>query len=75
MASLTSKPACRNKYIHGFTPIAGNFPRQGLPYAVLFTGLNVEDFGYSDNEGREQCAHVLDRPVDLHERGWSQGFR
>ena len=41
----TSK-AWRNRYIHGFTPIAGNFPGQGLLYATLFTGLNVRDFGY-----------------------------
>ncbi len=34
----------RHRYIHGFTPIAGNFPGQGLLYATLFTGLNVEDF-------------------------------
>lgn len=38
--------AWRDKYVHGFTSIAGNFPGQGLLYSVLFTGLNVEDFGY-----------------------------
>lgn len=38
--------AWRVQYIHGFTPLAGNFPGQGLLYPVLFTGLNVEDFGY-----------------------------
>ncbi|MGH3546790.1 MAG: lipase/acyltransferase domain-containing protein [Pseudonocardiaceae bacterium] len=38
--------AWRAKYIHGFTSLAGNFPGQGLLYAVLFTGLNIEDFGY-----------------------------
>lgn len=38
--------AWRDRYIHGFTPIAGNFPGQGLLYPVLFTGLNVQDFGY-----------------------------
>jgi hypothetical protein len=26
--------------------LAGNVPAQGLLYPVLFTGLNVEDFGY-----------------------------
>ena len=36
----------RDTYIHGFTPLAGNFPGQGLLYSVLFTGLNVRDFGY-----------------------------
>jgi lysophospholipase-3 len=38
--------AWRDKYIHGFTPIAGNFPGQGLLYPVLFTGLDITDFGY-----------------------------
>jgi lecithin-cholesterol acyltransferase len=38
--------AWRAKYIHGFTSLAGNFPGQGLLYPVLFTGLNIEDFGY-----------------------------
>jgi lecithin-cholesterol acyltransferase len=31
----------KNKYIHGFTPIAGNWPGQGAFYAYLFTGFNV----------------------------------
>lgn len=34
----------KNKYIHGFTPLAGNWPGQGLLYAVFFTGLNTTDF-------------------------------
>jgi lecithin-cholesterol acyltransferase len=34
----------KNTYIHGFTPIAGNWPGQGLFYPVFFTGLNVRDF-------------------------------
>ncbi len=38
--------AWRAKYIHGFTPLAGNFPGQGLLYSMLFTGLNIQDFGY-----------------------------
>jgi lecithin-cholesterol acyltransferase len=44
--------AWRAKYVHGFTPLAGNFPGQGSLYSILFTGLNVQDFGYpstSDN--------------------------
>ena len=36
----------RQKYIHGFTPIAGNFPGQGSVYSIMFTGLNIEDFSY-----------------------------
>ncbi len=38
--------AWRNKYIHGFTPIAGNFPGQGSLYAIMFSGLNIEDFSF-----------------------------
>jgi lysophospholipase-3 len=36
--------AWRDKYIQGFTPIAGNFPGQGSLYSILFTGLNIIDF-------------------------------
>jgi lecithin-cholesterol acyltransferase len=38
--------AWRDKYIHGFTPIAGNFPGQGSVYPLVFTGLNVQDFSF-----------------------------
>jgi lysophospholipase-3 len=38
--------AWRRKYIHGFTPIAGNFPGQGSVYSLMFTGLNIESFSY-----------------------------
>jgi lecithin-cholesterol acyltransferase len=38
--------AWRHKYIHGFTPIAGNFPGQGSVYSIMFTGLNIENFAY-----------------------------
>lgn len=38
--------AWRAKYVHGFTPVAGNFPGQGLLYSMLFTGLNIQDFTY-----------------------------
>jgi lysophospholipase-3 len=34
----------KDTYIHGFTPIAGNWPGQGIFYSVLFTGLNDVDF-------------------------------
>jgi lysophospholipase-3 len=34
----------REKFIQGFTPIAGNFPGQGSLYSNLFTGLVLEDF-------------------------------
>ncbi|AWS46095.1 hypothetical protein [Streptosporangium sp. 'caverna'] len=51
--------AWRDKYIHGFTPIAGNFPGQGLLYAVLFTGLNVEDFGYPTTRENARSSALL----------------
>jgi lecithin-cholesterol acyltransferase len=34
----------KDKYIHGFTPFAGNFPGQGVLYPLFFTGLDVRDF-------------------------------
>jgi lecithin-cholesterol acyltransferase len=43
-------PAWRAKYDHGITSLAGNFPGQGLLYPVLFTGLNIEDFGYPSTQ-------------------------
>ena len=36
----------RDRYIHGFTPFAGNFPGQGVLYPVVFTGLNNVDFTF-----------------------------
>jgi lecithin-cholesterol acyltransferase len=36
----------KHKYIHGFSPIAGNFPGQGALYPLFFTGLNVADFSF-----------------------------
>jgi lecithin-cholesterol acyltransferase len=41
----TSQP-WKDKYIHGFTPIAGNLPGQGSVYPLAFTGLNVQDFSF-----------------------------
>ena len=38
--------AWKDKYIHGFTPIAGNFPGQGALYPIFFTGLNIIDFSF-----------------------------
>jgi lecithin-cholesterol acyltransferase len=51
--------AWRNKYIHGFTPIAGNFPGQGVIYPVFFTGLNIQDFTFpATQENAESSAHM-----------------
>ncbi|PWW66807.1 lysophospholipase-3 [Actinokineospora spheciospongiae] len=49
----------RDRHIHGFTPIAGNFPGQGLLYPTLFTGLNIQDFGYPTTvENAESSARM-----------------
>jgi lecithin-cholesterol acyltransferase len=31
----------KDKYIHGFTPFAGNFPGQGILYPLFFTGAST----------------------------------
>jgi lysophospholipase-3 len=36
--------AWKNRYIHGFTPLAGNWTGQGSLYSILLTGLNVASF-------------------------------
>lgn len=33
----------KDKYIQGFTPLAGNFPGQGLGYALMFVGFNISN--------------------------------
>jgi lysophospholipase-3 len=38
--------AWKDKYIHGFTPLAGNFPGQGLGYALMFVGVNITDLAF-----------------------------
>jgi lecithin-cholesterol acyltransferase len=39
-------PAWKAKYIHGFTPFAGNFPGQGLGYALMFVGAQLPDLSF-----------------------------
>ena len=41
--------AWKNQFIHGFTPIAGNWPGQGIFYRRYFTGLNIIDFNFPTN--------------------------
>jgi lysophospholipase-3 len=38
--------AWKEKYVHGFTPLAGNFPGQGLGYALMFVGVNISDLSF-----------------------------
>ncbi len=50
----------KQKYIHGFTPIAGNFPGQGIVYSVFFTGLNTIDFTHPTTvENAESSAKMF----------------
>ena len=67
----------KDKYVHGFTPLAGNFPGQGVLYPLLFTGLNITDFLFpaTDRERRVERGDVPDAAVDVHERGRSEGLR
>jgi lysophospholipase-3 len=38
--------AWKNTFIHGFTPVAGNWAGQGFFYPLLFTGVNILDFTF-----------------------------
>jgi lecithin-cholesterol acyltransferase len=51
--------AWRDKFIHGFTPIAGNFPGQGGVYLLNFTGLNIIDFTFpTTHDNAESSARM-----------------
>ncbi len=49
----------RDKFIHGFTPIAGNFPGQGSLYSILFTGLNIIDFSLPTDPAQAKTSATL----------------
>ena len=50
----------REKYIQGFTPIAGNFPGQGSLYSLIFSGLTITDFSLpTDPTEARASAHML----------------
>jgi lecithin-cholesterol acyltransferase len=51
--------AWKDKYIHGFTPIAGNWPGQGLTYAVMFTGLNTTGFTFPTDAANAESSAVM----------------
>jgi lysophospholipase-3 len=46
----------KDRYIQGFTPIAGNFPGQGVLYPVVFTGLNNQDFSFPSTPEKARSA-------------------
>jgi lecithin-cholesterol acyltransferase len=49
----------KDKYIHGFTPFAGNFPGQGILYPLFFTGLDVTDFTLPTTEASARSGAEL----------------
>jgi lysophospholipase-3 len=49
----------KRRFIHGFTPIAGNFPGQGVLYPVVFTGLNVDDFTFPFTPEKARSAAAM----------------
>jgi lysophospholipase-3 len=51
--------AWKDKFIHGFTPIAGNWPGQGLLYPVLFTGLNITDFTFPTTQANAASSATM----------------
>ena len=54
----------KDRYIHGFTPFAGNFPGQGVLYPLLFTGLNITDFTFpaTEENARSSAEMYLTHP-------------
>ncbi len=51
----------KNKYIQGFTPIAGNWPGQGFLYMLLFTGFNIPSATFpSDPENAASSAAMYE---------------
>jgi lysophospholipase-3 len=59
-----TSPAWKAKYIHGFTPLAGNFPGQGLGYALMFVGVNLPDltFPVTPENGVSSARMFLSHP-------------
>lgn len=51
--------AWKDRYIHGFTPFAGNWPGQGFVYAVFFTGLNTVDFAFPTDLANAQSSAAM----------------
>jgi lecithin-cholesterol acyltransferase len=49
----------KNKYIHGFTPIAGNWPGQGMLYYLLFTGFNINDLAYPADDTSARISALM----------------
>ena len=51
--------AWKDKYIHGFTPHAGNWPGAGLLYPIFFTGLNIIDFTFPTDLANAASSAVM----------------
>jgi len=63
--------AWKDKYIHGFTPIAGNLPGQGSVYPLVFTGLNMQDFSFptTPENARSSSLMLLSAPSSYMSMG------
>ena len=51
--------AWKHRYIQGFTPLAGNFPGQGVLYPIVFTGLNNSDFTFPSTPEKARSASAM----------------
>jgi lecithin-cholesterol acyltransferase len=50
----------KNQYIHGFTPLAGNWPGQGMFYALMWIGLDLGAGAFpADGESARVSALML----------------
>lgn len=49
----------KRTYVHGFTPLAGNFPGQGVLYPVLFTGLDLTDFSFPTTTAKARSSALM----------------
>jgi lecithin-cholesterol acyltransferase len=52
-------PEWKHRYVHGFTPLAGNFPGQGVLYPVLFTGLELLDFTFPTTPAKARSSALM----------------
>jgi lecithin-cholesterol acyltransferase len=51
----------KNKYIQGYTSLAGNYPGQGLQYSFLFTGIDIPAGIYpADAQGAAISARMIE---------------
>src|SRR4029079_2983849 len=68
--------AWKAKYIHGFTPIAGNLRGRGSVYPLAFTGLNVQDFSFPSTaaNARSSSLALVSAPSTYMSQGEPRGL-